>query len=170
MASSAVHVSLDEYLHTEYEPDCEYVDGALEDRNVGKKRHSKTQSLLSAWLLAKAGEHGYDVLVGQRVKISSSRVRIPDICLVPKDDPDEVVQQPPALWIEILSPEDRWSRIQTKLAEILRFGVNTVWIIDPYSNKAWIATSKHVIAEAEDGKLRCASPQLELDLAEILPE
>jgi hypothetical protein len=32
---TATHVSLAEYLNTEYEPDCEYLDGVLEERNVG---------------------------------------------------------------------------------------------------------------------------------------
>jgi Uma2 family endonuclease len=170
MATAAVHVSLDEYLNSEYEPDCEYIDGVLEDRNVGKKKHSKTQGLLFAWLLSRAAEHGYDALVEQRVRISQSRFRIPDICLVPKDDSDEVIQRPPALWIEILSPEDRWSRIQTKIGDVLRFGVKTIWIIDPYSREAWIATQDKPAAEALDGKLRCDNPSLELELSEILPE
>ena len=33
-------VSVDEYLHTAYHPDCDYVDGVVEDRNVGEKDHS----------------------------------------------------------------------------------------------------------------------------------
>jgi hypothetical protein len=40
----ATRVSLEEYLNTEYEPDCDYVDGVLEQRNVGKKRHARTQT------------------------------------------------------------------------------------------------------------------------------
>jgi len=38
-AASAVpvpYVSVEEYLHTVYEPDMDYVDGVLEDRNVGE--------------------------------------------------------------------------------------------------------------------------------------
>jgi len=32
---AATQVSLEEYLHTSYEPDMEYVDGVLVGRNVG---------------------------------------------------------------------------------------------------------------------------------------
>jgi hypothetical protein len=32
----ATRVSLEEYLSTDYEPDCDYVDGVLEERNVGR--------------------------------------------------------------------------------------------------------------------------------------
>ncbi len=80
--STAVHISLDEYLNTDYEPDCDYVDGVLEERNVGKNRHSRTQGLLTIWLGSREKEHGHKVLVEQRVQVSRSRMRIPDICLV----------------------------------------------------------------------------------------
>jgi len=33
-------VSVDEYLHTSYDPDCDYVDGAIVERNVGERDHS----------------------------------------------------------------------------------------------------------------------------------
>lgn len=54
----AARVSLEEYLNTNYEPDCDYVDGTLEDRNVGKQKHSQTQALLTAWLIVQAARHG----------------------------------------------------------------------------------------------------------------
>lgn len=167
--STALQVSLAVYLNTEYEPDCEYVNGVLEDRNVGKKKHSKTQSRICALLSANRNLHGLDVLVEQRVQLSGTKVRIPDVCLA-IESKDEVVQQPPALWIEILSPEDRWSRIQRKVADILQFGVETVWIIDPYENEAWTASPQNGAVKAENGVLRCEPLGLEMKLADILPE
>jgi hypothetical protein len=50
----------------------------------------------------------FDVLVVQRVQIAPSQFRIPDLCLVQNDDQGEVVQSPPVLWIEVLSPEGGW--------------------------------------------------------------
>ncbi len=132
MSAAPAPISLDEHLSTEYEPDCDYVEGVLEERNVGKKRHSRTQTLLP--------------------------------------DKEEVVHTPPLLWIEILSPEDRWNRVQKCLNDALNFGVPTVWIIDPYSKEAWIATPEHGTMQLEDGKLRCANPALEVALSEIVPE
>ena len=88
----AAHISLEEYLNTEYEPDCEYVDGILEDRNVGKQKHSQTQALLTAWLIAQASRHGKKTLTEQRVRLSPTSVRIPDVCLIDRDDNDEVVR------------------------------------------------------------------------------
>jgi Uma2 family endonuclease len=167
--STAVHISLEEYLSTEYEPDREYVDGSLEERNVGKNRHSRTQGLLTIWLGSREKEHGYKVMVEQRVKVSHSRVRIPDICLVDAHDTDEVIQNPPALCVEILSPDDRWDRIQERLTDFLDFGVPTIWIINPYTREAWIATPDAPVAPVKDGKLRCPALKLEAELNEVLP-
>ena len=41
--STGTLVSLEEYLNTSYDPDVEYVDGVLEERNVGDSLHSLIQ-------------------------------------------------------------------------------------------------------------------------------
>lgn len=168
--STAVHISIEEYLNTDYEPDCDYVDGILEERNVGKKTHSKVQMRLSAWLYSRVGHHKQDVLLEQRIQVSPSRVRIPDICLVDPRAIGEVVQEAPVLCVEILSPDDRWYRVQDRLSDFLTFGVPTIWIVDPYTKEAWIATPDAPVASVTDGKLRCSGLKLELELSEIWPE
>jgi hypothetical protein len=40
--------TLEEYLHTSYHPDMEYVDGVLVRRNVGTYLHSLLQTLVVA--------------------------------------------------------------------------------------------------------------------------
>jgi Uma2 family endonuclease len=166
----ATRVSLEEYLSTDYEPDCDYVDGVLEERNVGRKRHSRTQGRLMRWLLARAQPLGYDVLVELRVKVSGTRVRIPDVCLVPADDDDEVQQRPPLLCIEVWSPEDRMKRVEARLKDYLAAGVPMVWVIDPYSRQGWMQTAEMPLTKADDGVLRCANPALEVRLSDVLPE
>jgi Uma2 family endonuclease len=166
----AARVSLEEYLNTDYEPDCDYVDGALEQRNVGKRRHARTQTRLALWLGARERQYGYQVVVEQRVKVAGTRVRVPDICLLPASDEDEVTQEPPLLCIEIWSPEDRMARIEARLKDYLAFGVPTVWLIDPYSKQAWVMTSAAPLTKAEDGILRCENPKLEVSLSDVLPE
>src|ERR1035438_10603595 len=46
MAAAPTLVSLDEYLNTAYEPDRDFVDGVLLERNVGTQRHSLLQTFL----------------------------------------------------------------------------------------------------------------------------
>jgi Uma2 family endonuclease len=168
--SAAVQISLGEYLSTTYEPDCDYVDGVLEDRNVGLRRHSRTQTLLVGWLLGREKTHGFKVLTEQRVKVSPTRVRIPDVCLVAPDNNDELTQRPPLLWIEVVSPDDRWSRIQTRLADCTAFGVPMIWIVDPYTKQAWTITGAKGAVPVTDGMLRYPELGLEVPLQEILPE
>jgi Uma2 family endonuclease len=168
--ATATRVSLEEYLNTDYEPDCDYVDGVLEERNVGKSRHSETQSLIAGMLLGLRRQHGCRVMTEQRVQVSPTRVRIPDVCLIARADRDEVTQQPPLLWVEVLSPDDRMSRVQTRLQDCLGMGVKTIWIIDAYAKEAWALTPDVPMTKIEDGVLRCADPALEVKLSDILPE
>ena len=37
-------ISVEEYLRTSYRPDCDYVDGVIEERHVGEWEHSQIQS------------------------------------------------------------------------------------------------------------------------------
>ena len=165
--ASATGVSLEEYLHTEYEPDCDYVDGVLEDRNVGKRRHSKTQQRLITILLPLVGHRGLEPLPEQRLQVSKTRVRIPDVCLVPVTDTEEVPHDPPALCIEILSPDDRWKRLQGCISDYLAFGVPVIWIIDPYDREAFVVTQQNREPQRVD-ELRWND--VVVQLSEILPE
>jgi hypothetical protein len=62
--SPAATISLDEYLHTSYRPDCEYLEGELLQRNVGEWDHGRLQHLLSRYLGNREKELG--ILVGRR--------------------------------------------------------------------------------------------------------
>jgi Uma2 family endonuclease len=43
-------VSVSEYLSTGYRPDCDYVDGAVVERNLGEYDHARLQMAVSAYL------------------------------------------------------------------------------------------------------------------------
>src|ERR1700691_614658 len=66
--AAATLVSVEEYLATSYEPDCDYVDGELEDRNVGRKSHAKAQSNLH--LALRIRYPSLFVVVEQRIRVS----------------------------------------------------------------------------------------------------
>src|SRR3954451_7074073 len=100
--STATGISLEEYLHTDYEPDVDYVDGVLEDRNVGKRDHSYFQGELIVLLHAQCRRLRARLFPEQRLQISASRCRVPDICIVLGKCPEEdVFITPPFLCIEI---------------------------------------------------------------------
>jgi Uma2 family endonuclease len=160
MGASPTLVSVDEYLHTVYRPDCDYVDGMILERNVGEKDHGKLQRAILFYLWERRDLWNIFVIQEQRVQLSPTRYRIPDICVVVGPEPDEqIFTSPPFLCIEILSPEDRMSRMQQKIDDYLTFGVRYVWVVDPQTRKAWIYTSEGS-REVRDGILRTEDPEI----------
>jgi Uma2 family endonuclease len=167
MKTSAV-VSVEEYLSTDYSPDVDYVDGELVERNVGEKDHSRLQTLLTAYLVSRETEYGIHVFVEQRVQISPRRFRVPDVCVTVGPEPQEqIFTTTPFLCVEILSPDDRMSRIQEKIDDYLRFDVQYVWLINPQSRRAWIYT-RDGITEVRDGVLRTENPNITVPLTDVL--
>jgi Uma2 family endonuclease len=160
-------VSVDEYLHTSYRPDCDYVDGVILERNVGGKDHSKLQRAILFYLWERRNLWNIFPIQELRVQLSPTHYRVPDICVVVGPEPDEqIFTSPPFLCIEILSPEDRMSRMQQKIDDYLTFGVRYVWVVDPQTRKAWIHTSE-AGWEVRDGMLRTENPEILVPLDAI---
>ena len=47
--ATTIAISFDEYLRTSYEPDAEYADGQVLERNAGEYDHNLLQMLLVVW-------------------------------------------------------------------------------------------------------------------------
>ena len=73
-------VSVEEYLNTSYEPDVEYVDGVLVERNVGDWLHSLVQSNL-LFALRRKYPH-LKVVAELRSRVRETRFRLPDISVL----------------------------------------------------------------------------------------
>src|SRR5947209_18141463 len=82
-------VSVDEYLHTVYEADCDYVDGMVVERNVGEKGHAKLQKRFLFYFEERRAVWNIFVIQELRVQVSPTRYRVPDICVVLGPEPDE---------------------------------------------------------------------------------
>ena len=164
-------ISLEEYLSNVYEPDCEYLDGELVERNMGESDHSALQGMIFAWLYNRRHEAGIHVFPELRVQVTPNRFRIPDICATKEKVRGRILREPPFLCIEVLSPEDRAGRIQRKIDDYLAFGVRYVWLIDPGQKRAWSYTTEGKRESAET--LTTADPDLALsrrDIFEALSE
>jgi Uma2 family endonuclease len=160
-------ISVDEYLRTAYDPDRDYVDGEVIERNVGERDHSNLQSELVTYFRVRRRELKTHAYVEQRVQVSKTRFRIPDICVYVGENPkDRIFRTPPFICIEILSPEDRVARTQARIDDYLKFGVAYVWVIDPSNRRVW-AYSAEGSREIKDSILTTANPSLTVDLAEI---
>ena len=160
-------VSVEEYLNTSYDPDCDYVDGRIEERNVGEFDHSSLQTAIGSFFFVRRKQFGVHAVVEQRVQVSSTRFRVPDLCLISETEtPEPVFRSPPLLVVEILSREDRMSKLLERVKDYLEFGVPCVWVIDPRTHRAWIYTASDV-REVSDGILRTPDGRIELSLPEI---
>jgi Uma2 family endonuclease len=155
MATTAV--TIEEYLSTDYEPDCDFVDGEIQERNLGEIDHSRLQLAIGSYFYARRNEWGISAYTEQRVQVSASRFRIPDVCVIIGEPSGQILRNPPFICIEIVSPEDRISRTSEKIADYLRFGVPYVWVLDPKTRKAFRCTPGLMVEASE---LRTESPTM----------
>jgi len=160
-------VAVEEYLRTSYDPDVDYVDGALEERNLGEFEHALVQAKITVWLDAQCLSKRLFVVTEARVQVAPSRFRIPDICLTRGWPKSGIITAPPLLCVEILSPEDRLGRVEARIRDFLAFGVPAVWAIDPVQRRAWTYT-KDGVEEANGPVLK--AEEIVLDLGEIFSE
>ena len=160
-------VSVEEYLHTAYSPDCDYVDGVVEERNLGEFDHSSLQTALAIYLGTRQKTWNIRVLVEQRVQVKKTRFRVPDICVIlGRDAMVPIIVEPPFICIEILSPEDRMERVQDRIDDYIGLGVPNIWVINPRSRRAFAYTAEGS-REFKDGVLRTESPEIMIPLAEV---
>jgi Uma2 family endonuclease len=166
MATSPSLLSIEEYLRTSYHPDADYVDGEIEERNLGEYEHARLQFILAAMFARHEREWNVRGLTEQRIYINSSRVRICDLCLISREAIRErVLHQPPLLCLEILSPEDRLSRAEIVLQDYLNIGVQNIWLLDPIRQAAHIfdAAGLHIVNSTT---LTVPNTPIHLDLTE----
>jgi Uma2 family endonuclease len=161
-------VSEQEYLTGSYEPDCEYDDGELLERNVGERPHSILQGeFVGHFRNLRKQRRLVRAFVEMRIRIAPRKYRIPDVCVYKEPAPrDRIPSIPPFIAIEILSPPDRVSRVRKKIDEYLAFGVSYVWLIDTERRRADVYTAS-LIYEAKDGVLRTEDPAIEVPLADL---
>jgi Uma2 family endonuclease len=135
-------ISVREYLATSYRPDCEYLDGRIEERNVGEYDHGLLQILLAQLFMNHREDWGIQAVTDVRTQVSGSHFRVPDLAVLRADAPrEQIISHPPLIVIEILSPEDRLTRFQDRIEDYLVFGVEHIWIFDPQRRAAYTATA-----------------------------
>ncbi|MDP9039413.1 MAG: Uma2 family endonuclease [Acidobacteriota bacterium] len=171
-ATVPIELTLDEYLHSTYHPDCDFVDGHIEERHLGEYEHSILQAEIASWFIQRRKEWTIRVTTEYRTRVTPTRIRIPDVSIFPAGGPIEKVRTtPPLLAIEILSPEDRLPRVLTRLNDFLTMGVPNLWLIDPSaadpSARSAFIYSATGLQLVEAPRLTIANSPIYLDLPEI---
>jgi len=155
MATTSL-IPLDTYLRTVYEPDVDYIDGELEDRYVGEFDHTIMQRAILFWFYLREREWGIHSLQEQRTRVGATKVRVPDVSVFSRSTPiEQVFTRPQLIAVEVLSPEDRRSRMDNKIQNCIDFGVPNIWVIDPAkrigwdcSNRNWLPTERFAVANS----------------------
>ena len=165
-----VHVPVSEYLATSYRPDCDYVDGEVQERNFGEKEHSILQRALVLLFGNHANDWQVEVFPELRVQITPVRFRVPDVTVMPADTQwERILQTPALLFIEILSPEDTMRRIRERVDDYLQFGTEHVWVIDPELRKAYVCSARG-FQEPENDVLTIPGSPIRVVLSELFAE
>ena len=129
---TATYISLDEYLHTSYEHDPEWVNGQLKERGVPDGYHSYFQGWFLAYFDRRKMELALRALAEVRIRVSPRTFRLPDVLVIPMTSKFlPLPVEAPILCIEILSPDDRLGDLEEKLKDYVAMGVKTTWVLDP---------------------------------------
>ncbi len=160
-------MTIEEYLHTSFRPDCDFVDGHIEERNVGDLLHS-LQVEVAFWFRSRQQDWQVRTMTGLRTRVSESRVRLPDVTVAYDDAAmaDQVRSSAPLIAIEILSPEDRLPRLLARVEEFRRMGTQNIWVLDPEERVAF-SYAEAGLKRVEASRMEVADTPIYRDLGVV---
>lgn len=162
-------VPLEEYMTRAYEPDVDYDDGVLIERNVGKRKHSLMQAEFAGYLYVHKKRWGIRVYVEQRIEVAPRAFCVADICATLASAPEEdVLITPPLFTIEILSPDDKFADVKRKAGKYVEMGVPYVWSVDPETGQCWRHDTQGSMTAVPDSILRVNDTPIEIPVAELM--
>ncbi|MFT4112542.1 Uma2 family endonuclease [Silvibacterium sp.] len=165
-----VKVPVEEYLASSFRPDCDYVDGVIEERNLGEKEHSILQGAFYFLFRQNRKRWQVEVYPELRVQVNPHRFRVPDITVTRAGLKwERILREAPLLCVEILSPEDTMARIRQRVDDYLAMGTAHVWVIDPALRKGYVCSSRG-FEEPENGVLAIPGSEIAVALSELFVE
>ena len=120
------------------------------------------------WFHQRGREWRIRTIQEQRTRVASTRVRIPDVCVFSRDVPiEQVFTRPQLIAIEVLSPEDRHSRIEARMNNFRSFGVPNLWVVDPETRSGWDLSDGNWVRKE---RLEVANSPIYLSLPELFAQ
>jgi len=140
-------------MKTAYHPDCDYVDGVLEERNLGEPEHAEVQGALVEWFRIHGKDWNIRAFPEVRIQVTPTRFRVADVGLYSREVPVRQVRGArPLAVIEVVSPEDRISRYDKRIKDYRQVGIQHIWVVDPQtcrgydcSSGSWIEATSFVV-------------------------
>jgi len=161
-------IPVEEYLSSSYDPDMEYVDGVLVEPNVGDWLHSLVQRNI---IVALSRKYPRVYAVPElRSQTRTTRYRLPDVSVLLNAPETKYLLEAAFLAIEILSEDDRMTKMMEKLEEYERKGVPNIWLIDPRLRKLAVYSNGSLNDVPGDRIATAGDPRLELTRQEIFQD
>ena len=165
---AAALISVEEYIATNYEPDADFDNGRLIERNLGKFKHARLQFLIGIYIGKHESEWGILGLTEQRIRVAPKKFCVADLCAIRPDQPhQDILEYPPLFTIELLSEGDAFSDVEEKGRKYLNLGVPYVWTVDPESGRCYRHTAEAMLL-LTDGTLRIEGSPIAIPIAELV--
>ena len=176
---TTTHLTLEQFLALpETKPYREYVDGEVIRKAMGDIPHSAIQTLLSfvftLYLRQYPGGFAGSELRCIFGPAGRERAYVPDAVFI-RAGRLRIRRGPfraaPDLAVEILSPDDRKSRVQKKIRFYRENGVELVWLIDPAKRIVTVydASDETTLSEMDTLTGGTVMPGFAVPVSEILP-
>lgn len=165
MPSATTAVSVSEYLGTEYDPNCEYIDGVLVQKPMPTTKHSRLQLKLGALIDSRFPE--FWVGTELTVQVCENKFLVPDLAVQDGSNVQTPYAKTPiVLCIEILSPDDSLNKTLAKCEAYHAWDTVNTWILDPVERRAWQYTKGSPPQEIEPAGELQAGP-IRVPIADI---
>lgn len=162
---AALPTTFDEFLC--FEPNdgfkYEWNDGELIQFARTKRKHLQLIKRLNRlFLQTNAHEAGGELICEQDVMLTGIQMRRPDMAYFSDEQIQNEDEEPiPAFCIEVISPTDEGEKIETKLTEYFKAGVQVVWHIFPESEVVYVYTARKMVRICTDDDICSAQPVLD---------
>ena len=133
-------------------PDVEFVRGEIVARAMPDLVHSGVQKRLIVIFSALEDRHRVFAFPELRLQLAADLFRVPDIAIFAGAPPSQLVpDRPPLCVVEIVSRDDRYTELLQKLDEYHGWGVQHVWVVDPWLERLSIYDGSGLRQAAEVG-------------------
>lgn len=129
---------------------CELIEGRIVPMSPTGGKHAIYEINFAQHIKTFVKQHGLGQVMGGEVGVYTRRnpdtVRAADVAFMSNERTARWKQQgfldiAPDLVVEIMSPDDRWSEVTTKLREYFGIGVRLVWVADPDTKTVYVYRS-----------------------------
>lgn len=154
-------------MNTSYDPDVEYVQGVLVERDAGDWLHAVVHGNVVHSLNQKVPY--LKVAPELRSRMTETGYRLPDVCALLAAPKGRYLTEAAYLVVEVLSEGDTMTLVMEKLREYAQKGVHNILVIDP--RLRLMSIYRHPVLHEVDGdRVATEEQQVWLTRSEIFAE